>query len=356
MIKRAFRHTNPEVKSLLHYNNFDLLRFVFAFIVLLVHAHVLSGHEELSVLSEWLSSEIAVKSFFVVSGFLIFMSYENSNNIKSYFEKRIRRIYPAYFFVIVACAFIGVFFTSYPLNNYFSLPLLKYVAANLLFMNFLFPTLPGVFENNIFHAVNGALWTLKIEAMFYLTVPLIVWTFYKYGRLKTLLAAFIFSVGYSIVMMELERRTGSAIYRELQRQLPGQLVFFLAGAAGYYYLEYLKKYWSWLLCTAVIAFLLKEWLPWLVIEPLALSIVVICLACFRPLVVNFGKFGDFSYGIYITHFPILQALIASQIIKDSPWMLLLVAVALVLITAFLFWHLIEKPFLKKSSHYITQQT
>lgn len=54
---------------LLSQNNFDLLRFIFAFIVLLFHAHVLSGVYGLTVLSEVLSSEIAVKSFFVVGGF-----------------------------------------------------------------------------------------------------------------------------------------------------------------------------------------------------------------------------------------------------------------------------------------------
>ena len=74
--------------TFLRQNNFDLLRFLFAFIVLLVHAHVLSGADELSILSAVLSSEIAVKSFFVVSGFLIFMSYENSRSLRSYFENR----------------------------------------------------------------------------------------------------------------------------------------------------------------------------------------------------------------------------------------------------------------------------
>ena len=81
-------------------NNFDLLRFLFAFSVLLVHSYVLSGTEALSIISKLLSSEIAVKCFFVVSGFLIFMSYENSNNTARFFLKRALRIYPAYFSII----------------------------------------------------------------------------------------------------------------------------------------------------------------------------------------------------------------------------------------------------------------
>ena len=85
-------------------NNFDLLRFVFAFIVFLVHSYVLSGADALSIFGKLLSSEIAVKSFFVVSGFLIFMNYENAIDNKRYFLKRARRIYPAYFCVVIICA------------------------------------------------------------------------------------------------------------------------------------------------------------------------------------------------------------------------------------------------------------
>jgi len=44
-------------------NNFDLLRFVFSFMVFLVHAYALSGAEGLAVLSQIFSSDIAVKSF-----------------------------------------------------------------------------------------------------------------------------------------------------------------------------------------------------------------------------------------------------------------------------------------------------
>jgi peptidoglycan/LPS O-acetylase OafA/YrhL len=44
---------------------------------------------------------VAVKSFFVISGFLIFMSFERSESIASYAKKRAQRIYPAYFTVVL---------------------------------------------------------------------------------------------------------------------------------------------------------------------------------------------------------------------------------------------------------------
>jgi peptidoglycan/LPS O-acetylase OafA/YrhL len=129
---------------------------LFAFIVLLVHSHAISGQAELSFVS-YLSSGLAVKSFFVISGFLITMSYEQTNNIQLYLSKRLRRILPAYVFVVAVSAFGLALLSNMPLNEYFSLSWVKYLVSNLLFLNFLQPTLPGVFENNPLPAVNGAL-------------------------------------------------------------------------------------------------------------------------------------------------------------------------------------------------------
>jgi len=347
---------NKVIKSALdrqlRQNNFDLLRFVFAFVVFLVHAYVLSAAEPLLILSEVLSSEIAVKSFFVVSGFLIFMSYENSRDVQSYFSKRIRRIYPAYVFVILLCVVLGGIFSRFSWDAYFSLPVLKYVTANLLFLNFLQPNLPGLFESNTLQAVNGALWTLKIEVAFYLFVPLSVMAFRQFGRARVLIILYLGSIIYSLAMQMLTDKTGVGFYLELQRQLPGQLAFFIAGAAAYYYLPYLSKFIIWLTPLSIAAFVLQSWLPWALIQPVALGVLVVYFACLVPNVGNFGKFGDFSYGIYIVHFPILQLLISYGFFKQSPWLSLAVASVLVITTAALLWHFIEKRFLRKSSHYV----
>ena len=333
-------------------NNFDLLRFLFAFIVFLVHAYVLSGAESLSILSDVFSSEIAVKSFFVVSGFLIFMSYENSKNAGNYFSKRARRIYPAYLFVIVACVFLGMILSKYSLHEYISLELAKYIAANLVFLNFMHPNLPGVFEHNSLQAINGALWTLKIEVMFYLLVPVVVMAFRKFGRMKVILLLYVCSVLYSVYMEYMANKTGTGFYLELQRQLPGQLVYFLAGATGYYYFQHFAKYTPWLALFAVVAFTMQSWLPWIAVQPIALGVLVIYFACIFSYVGNFGKYGDFSYGVYIVHFPILQLLVSFGLFSTHPWLMLLVAVSIVIAIAFILWHFVEKRFLRKSSHYV----
>ena len=80
-------------------------------------------------------------------------------------------------------------------------------AANLIFLNFVHPTLPGVFEGNQLSEVNGALWTLKIEVMFYAAVPLLAWAFRKLGRLPVIAAVYL-RVGVEGAPFELIERHG----------------------------------------------------------------------------------------------------------------------------------------------------
>jgi peptidoglycan/LPS O-acetylase OafA/YrhL len=212
--------------------------------------------------------------------------------------------------------------------------------------------LPGVFENNPLQAIIGALWTLKIEVMFYLLVPVIAMAFRKFGRMRVMVLLYTCSVVYSMLMESMASKTGAGFYVELQRQLPGQLVFFLAGAAGYYYFQYLAKQAHWLALIAIAAFALKSWLPWVIVQPIALGVLVLYFACIVPSVGNFGKYGDFSYGIYIVHFPILQLMVSFRLFEKNPWLMLIVAGSMVVTVAFVLWHFVEKRFLRKSSHYV----
>lgn len=329
-------------------NNFDLLRFLFAITVFIVHSYQLSGASNLALFSS-LSSAFSVKSFFVISGFLIFMSYENSKSIKNYFLKRARRIYPAYFFVILLSALLGYFFSSYPLINYFSFQWLRYIFFNLLYLNFIAPNLPGVFDGNLMHAVNGALWTLKIEVLFYLSVPLIVYLSLKFGRIKVFLVLYFLSFLYIYLLNFLHIPHAE----ELMRQLPGQLPYFLAGGLIYYYFGYFISHARWLLVLSLLAFIFDGAL-FKFIESFPLAIIVIYFACIFQYFGNFAKYGDFSYGIYILHFPILQALVQLGLFNSNPYLAFCLALILVLVGAFLLWHLIEKHFLQKSSHYLAK--
>jgi peptidoglycan/LPS O-acetylase OafA/YrhL len=338
---------HPRLKT----NNFDLLRFLFAGTVVLVHAHVLSGHADLQILSALLSSEVAVRGFFVVSGILVFMSFENSRSLRSYTEKRIRRIYPAYFVAVMLGALSLVTLSTVAPADYFSLEWVKYVLANLVFLNFIQGTLPGVFPDNIFREVNGALWTLKIEVMFYAVIPVIVLACRRFGRLWVLAIIYAASVLYTYILTGLAESTGSPTYVVLARQLPGQLAYFVSGAAIYYYLNFFEKHLLKFLVAAICTLITHQFYPLPGLEPLALATVVAFFGFFLY-AGNFGKYGDFSYGIYILHFPILQIMIQAGLFEQSPYLALAIACVLVFASAVLMWNLVEKRFLLRSSHYV----
>ena len=67
------------------------------------------------------------------------------------------------------------------------------VTGDYQFLNFAHPNLPAVFANNSMQAVNGALWTLKIEVLFYISVPLLVWLFRWTGRWRGVMLIYVIS-------------------------------------------------------------------------------------------------------------------------------------------------------------------
>ncbi len=331
-------------------NNFDLLRFLFASTVMLVHAHVLSQAPALAFLSDWLSSEIAVRAFFVVSGLLVFMSYDRSRSLAQYAEKRLRRIYPAYFTVVLGAALLLFLASSAGVAEY-GAGMAKYLAANLTFMNFAWPTLPGVFAGNPRPEINGALWTLKIEVMFYLSIPVLAWLFGRLGRLRVLVGVYALSVLYGWTFEHLARSTGSGLWVLLGRQLPGQLSSFMVGALWYYYFGFFERH-AWKLAAAALALaILHRFYAMPALEPLWLGTLVVFLGFFLY-AGNFGRYGDFSYGIYILHFPILQTLVQMGAFAWSPVGAAAIGCGIVVVAAVLLWHLVEQPFLARSSHYV----
>ena len=343
--------TGPAIRD----NNFDLLRLVFAAAVFFWHAYVLSKAPALEPLAQVFSADLAVKGFFVISGYLVMMSYENSATAVEYAHKRLRRIYPAYAAVVLGCAAAGAFFTALPLADYFSPGLARYLAANLAFLNFLAPGLPGVFADQPHGQANGALWTLKIEVMYYAFVPVLAWMLARFGRWRVLAALYILAAIYYVVLGELHARSGTMLWLQLQRQLPGQLGYFLVGVGLYFLRDRLDGKWAALLAAAAAMLaavaVTRISLIAILLEPLALGIFVIYAAIRLPHLGNFARFGDFSYGVYIVHFPVIQALVAAGVFASAPWTAFWAAAALIALLALLSWHLVEKPFLGRRSHY-----
>lgn len=326
-------------------NNFDFLRLIFASSVLVFHMVVLTSIWPGAPLENTLArlAELSIQGFFVISGALVYGSFLNSKELGNYFNKRVRRLYPAYAVIILVPAIISLLISGQLVQ------VLKYVGANLIFMNFLEPNLPGLFEDHRHSAVNGALWTLKIEVMFYLALPVLGWLLTKAGSLKWALLAVIY-IGAEIwrgVIPDLDMPYAA----QIGRQLPGQMSFFVVGMTLWMVRQKAQdnaiKLWL-----IGIALLMGSLMPYLeTIRPLAVGALVAGIAYAPGLSLKAARWGDISYGVYITHFPIINGLIALGVFAVNPWLGIALSGVIVVFSSLLMWRFVERPFLRRDSHY-----
>ncbi len=323
-------------------NNFNLLRLLLALSVVVVHTAELSQRVEIAEVSRYFSSVVAVDSFFIVSGFLIFMSYENSSSLGSYLSKRFRRIAPAYIVVILFWAIFLYFLSSKSFGEYFSMELWGYILSNLTTLNFLHPTIDGIFEDNYISSINGALWTIKIEVTFYLLVPIIIYLFSRFGRLPLIFIIYMLAISYSLLMVYLSDISGNSIFLKLEKQIPSQLAFFISGSLLYYYYEIFAKNSFLLLVVSSLLLYTHHFItPIYPLYPITLAIVIIYFATQSRYLFGFGNYWDISYGLYIWHFPTIQLFVHYHLLDNLAFGIPLLVVTLLILSS-LSWNLIEK--------------
>ena len=327
-------------------NCFDFLRFMFAFNVVLGHFIVITQFPQVEMFAPVFNTYVSVTGFFVISGFLIIQSYLGSTSLGSYFEKRARRLLPAYMLVVAVCAVFMVFLSTLPAADYFgSKELYKYLGANLSFLNFLHPCLPGVFESEVFDcSVNPALWTIKIEVAFYICIPLIAYIIKKSNKpWVVLLVIYVLAVAYRNGFLWLAKQSGEGKYDVVAHQLPGFLSYFASGMALYYYKDLFLQKKNLLVPIALAVYVAERLLHIEYLTPAAYAVMIIWFAYSVKWLNNFGKYGDISYGIYIYHAPLLKTLCAVGLLSaGNVWMGLPVYLLCVMAVAALSWHLLEK--------------
>lgn len=328
-------------------NNFNLIRIYLSLSVVFFHSYELSQQEELSFLNSLFNADRAVQAFFIISGYLVMKSYLQSSSLKDFLIRRVRRIYPAYFTIIVVCTIMGALVTTYPVAQYFmSAELYRYLFANLCFLNFIQPSLPGVFTGNFLTAVNGSLWTLKIEVAYYLFVPIIVLFRTKINVHLLYAILFLSSLGYLATMKYLSVSHHNNTWLFLSRQLPGELFYFILGA---WVLEFQKERWFKVMLRWIgLPCLLLLFLPLSVVTQSLLTAIVVFFLAYAIPVINYpAKEQDISYGLYIVHFPVIQVLVYYQSYSYSGFTSLLWTLAITIILALISWLYIEKPFMTK---------
>lgn len=298
--------SNNKIESFSHKNNFTLLRLMLAFFVLMFHFKVLGKVRG----AYWpmCYPDLAVDCFFVVSGCLIYASFDTKPMLREFYIRRIFRLYPLLFVVIVLQTLLMAVLQHAAAVR--RMPELgEYFLCNAAFVSFLKKDVGGVLAVLPFSTLNPSVWTLKVEVLFYLLVPAIRWCVRRFGN-RFLLAAFIVSAAYTFAF----RHAGRI---EMSRQFPGAVQFFAAGIAMHVHRDRFARLPGWLVaCLGLGGFGLATVIvlcePFPGVEALRLALPAASLAIVYGIAIRTPPIGlkrDFSYGVYLLHGPLIQVLI-----------------------------------------------
>jgi len=322
-----------------------------AIAVLISHSYPLSqGSVAVEPLAGWLGlslGELAVITFFCVSGFFISLSRDRTPSTIDFFSARFLRIYPGLLLVLLLSVLvIGPIFTTLRAEEYFrSGAIYSYLRNNLMLFSMQFQ-LPGLFEDNPWPGINGSLWTLFYEVTLYVLVGgLGAFSCYSKGRR---FAGFlvVYAVAYCAFKIVLANTTLLIDMHRMQFFFTWSLPFVL-GMSLYRYRQNIQHRFIWFLPLAALA-------VWSYQEPYFFECFVTAwtyLIFYLGFATNglfdrYNRLGDYSYGVYIYAFPV-QEVLAHTFKGIGPMSMTLMAFPIVMIAAVFSWHFIEKPAMSK---------
>ncbi len=339
-------------------NNFNLIRFIAASLVLYSHSFALAiGSGDAEPLRSFIGmtlGTISVDIFFVTSGFLIASSFFGRNNIIAFTWARVLRIFPALIIAVAFCTFvIGLFFTTdAPAEYLTNKETYRYFLKNITLFFGVEYNLPGVFaETPHKHAVNGSIWTLPYEVKMYAYLAIIGSTLiYCKKWFKTNFLKIIFLCIAVIAI-------SANIINHFQPFIPEKFIrlftLFFTGTAFYIWRDniYLSSRVFLLLVIALSISIFEKEL-FFVIYSISIAYLIFYIAYVPAGIIrNFNKTGDYSYGIYIYAYPVQQS-IAALIPDVSIPIMIALSFFFTFILSFISWHLIEKKALKMKDHYV----
>lgn len=329
-------------------NNFNIIRFIAAVMVIYGHMYHLIGSLPKNYFGMAVSS-IGVKVFFLISGYLIMQSYVRDSSLLRYAIRRFFRIVPGLIGVVIFSVFIvGPIFTTLPLGDYFRDPLIKLYLKNIVF--FINYNLPGVFADNIYpNAVNGSLWSLPVEVFMYIMLPIIFIIFRKLSKKPIIFSFAIIAEGINLGRQIFFPDLRIVIYGSNIIDALALIPYFFVGML--FCFDEIKRFLNFQLAAAllIIGMMLDvstvkgELLLFFVLPYFVFSFAFVD----KPLFKNCFSKNDYSYGMYLYGFVIQQILVNKLAhLGLSLNIFMVISTIVTMIFAMLSWHLIEKPFQK----------
>lgn len=292
---------------------------------LLLAISVVSAHSGAHSFFNLVGGTVAVKTFYIISGFYVAMIINNYKDNSSFYMSRYLRLFPVYIFCLIITYIVwsGINFQGLKLfnNNELTLNLNIFVLFSNIFiffqdiLMFLGVEDGKIFFNKYMNSTDLPLrhflfvpqgWTLGLELTFYLIAPFIV----KKRNIKLIVFLIILSLALRIILILFDYKGDPWTYRFF----PSELALFLLGSLSYYLFRDSKikmtKNKFYLIYILIILYTLcYAYLPFIGRSLIYFTIISLSLWFVFDKTKNnkIDRFlGEISYPIYCSHFFILQ--------------------------------------------------
>lgn len=331
-----------------HDNRLTLLRLMLAAAVMIEHIPVVVNGlgSPLIAANGWSIGYAAVNGFFILSGFLIAGSLEQRRDLAAFAASRILRIMPAIIVLALVAVFaVGPRFTTVEPGVYWtSLETWLYIP-NVTFFLDTSGAPEGVFATNpAASEFSATLWTLRYEVIAYGVAALLFFSRFAWR-------AWAFPVYF--VLASCTFVAVRTMWPEAPDLLVNLLRFsaaFLLGMSVYAWRDRIPLHA--LPVIAVIAlpgwFVMGDHPAAEIVMNIAMAAGLFWLAFVRGGVPTFSRLPDWSYGLYIWHYPVFQ-IVWYVGYGRSEGMMAAVGIPLAVSFAAVSWHLIERPALTQKT-------
>jgi peptidoglycan/LPS O-acetylase OafA/YrhL len=308
-----------------------LIRFYLAVSVLIFH-YPLTDDSLRFINSLFINSQIAINTFFLMSGFYISLGlnnrYKDPSKNTTFYIGRVLRLWPTYFISLLLLIPTGKLqaVTQWILELPTTLKYLAIFSNTTMIGNDLLVHLSAIDGRTVFseygkdpdhngssYILNFPSWSLSIEILFYIAAPFIV------RSLRTSLIILTISIISCIYVKYINADIASLFRTDLFYQ--NVFIYFGLGILGYRLSESIK--------TKSLLETVKIFTPFYLLSAIALpnnySWLYLMLSLAIPTLFeltkksNFDKFlGDLSYPIYILHVPIALLIVWALDIQHAP--------------------------------------
>jgi peptidoglycan/LPS O-acetylase OafA/YrhL len=321
-------------------NHFDLLRLLFALGVMYSHAFVLSGRNTEPIMrlthNQATPSNLALFGFFVISGYLITASWQRSRSWTEFARRRACRILPGFVLAVLFSFLIAGPLGADSISRYFRDPS-SWRFLTLLLMRGPEGVLSTLRSNPLPCNLNGSLWTIRIEIACYVLTAAAGALYVLRGRIVITVLTLALALWEAFSRVPLP----FFLWGVLAMGVP-----YAMGTTAYVWRDHIpvSRWWVVLCLVALVVAAATtgfQYMTWLAGTYL---ILIAGLSPGEPTMLR--RIGDLSYGVYLYAFPI-QQLTVYWLHHPGPWTVLAVATPITLLLAFVSWHLVEQPWLRR---------